>query len=194
MKPNNRPLYINAKSNHPPTINRHLLATINRRISDISCHQEAFNKAKLPYEEALRASGFNDRLSYDSSTSMPRNRNKNRKRNIIWYTPPFNKSVQTNIGKSFLSLIQKHFPTNSKFHNVFNKNDLKVSCSGTQNMESITSKHNKTGINTDSDNAQSTCNCRKREQCPLGNNYFAYSVIYKASITTSENNNGKNYI
>ena len=43
---------------------------------------------------------------------------------MIWFNPPFNKSVQTNIGKSFLLLVQKHFRPNHKFHNIFNKNKL----------------------------------------------------------------------
>ena len=36
-KPNNEPLYINAKSNHPPSIISKLPKMINRRISDLSC-------------------------------------------------------------------------------------------------------------------------------------------------------------
>ena len=31
---------------------------INRRISDISCNEHEFNKAKTAYEEALAKSGF----------------------------------------------------------------------------------------------------------------------------------------
>ena len=36
-KANNTPLYINASSNHPPTIIKQLLKMINKRISDLSC-------------------------------------------------------------------------------------------------------------------------------------------------------------
>ena len=56
-KPNNEPVYINAKSNHPPTIIKHLPAAINRRISNLSCNEEEFHKASGPYNAALRASG-----------------------------------------------------------------------------------------------------------------------------------------
>ena len=55
-KPNNEPVYINAKSNHPPIIIKHLPAAINRRISNLSCNEEEFHKASGPYNAALRAS------------------------------------------------------------------------------------------------------------------------------------------
>ena len=44
-KPNDAPRYINTKSNHPPNILRNLPAMINRRVSDISCDEEAFTNA-----------------------------------------------------------------------------------------------------------------------------------------------------
>ena len=37
-KPNGDPLYINAKSNHPPTIIKDLPKMINKRLSDLSCN------------------------------------------------------------------------------------------------------------------------------------------------------------
>ena len=151
MKPNDKPLYINVQSNHPPSIIRQLPAAINRRINDISCNQETFDKAKPCYEEALQASGYTEKLSY-SNPSMPRNRqNRNRKRKVIWYNPPFNKSVQTNIGEQFLNLVQKHFPEENKFHQIFNKNNVKVSYSCNQNMANIIRKHNNKVLNTDPD-------------------------------------------
>ena len=141
-KPNDEPLYINTKSNHPPTIIRQLPAAINRRISDISCNKEAFGKAKPPYEKALKFSGFTENLIYTShNTSTPTK--KNRRRNVTWFNPPYSKNVQTNVGKDFLNLIQKHFPPNHKFHSIFNKNNVKVSYSCTENMASIIDKHNK---------------------------------------------------
>ena len=57
-KPNNELLYINTASNHPPSITKQLPNMINRRISDISCNEHEFNKAKTAYEEALAKSGF----------------------------------------------------------------------------------------------------------------------------------------
>ena len=44
-KPDNNLLYINAKSNHPPSIIKHLPASISTRISSLSCDPDEFNKA-----------------------------------------------------------------------------------------------------------------------------------------------------
>ena len=127
---------------------------------------------------------------------MPRNRqNRNRKRKVIWYNPPFNKSVQTNIGEQFLNLVQKHFPEENKFHQIFNKNNVKVSYSCNQNMANIIRKHNNKVLNTDPDKTQSnTCNCRKNDQCPLENNCLSPSIVYNAHITTDVSAQEKNYI
>ena len=186
---------INVKSNHPPSIIRQLPAALNRRLNDISCNKEAFDKAKTCYEEALQASGYTDKLSY-SSPSTPRNKqSRNRKRKVILYKPPFNKSVQTNIGKQFLNLIQKHFWEKNKFHQIFNKNNVKVSYDCNQKMASIIRNHNNKVLNNDPDNTQNnTCNCGKKEQCPLENNCLSSSIIYNAHISTDENTQGKNYI
>ena len=63
-KPNNETVYINTKSNHPPSILKSLPAAINRRISDISCNEEVFNRNKQHYEDALKRSGHNVTLRY----------------------------------------------------------------------------------------------------------------------------------
>ena len=193
-KPNDEPLYINTKSNHPPTIIKQLPAAINRRISDISCNKETFDKAKPIYEKALKSSGFTESLTYAShNTSAPTR--KNRKRNIIWFNPPYSKNIQTNVGKTFLNLIQKHFPPKHKFHSIFNKNNIKVSYSCMENIASIINKHNKKIINNSpTSTSQNGCNCRKKEQCPLDNNCLSTSVIYNAQVTTDEDTTGKNYI
>ena len=49
-KANNTPLYINAFSNHPPTIIKQLPKMINKRISDLSCNKEEFGKTKFVYD------------------------------------------------------------------------------------------------------------------------------------------------
>ena len=49
----NKPLYINAKSNHPYTIIKELPKMMSKRLSELPCNQEEFNKAKPLHEEAL---------------------------------------------------------------------------------------------------------------------------------------------
>ena len=45
MKPNNTPLYVHNKSNHPPNIIKNIPESINRRLSNISSNEKIFQKA-----------------------------------------------------------------------------------------------------------------------------------------------------
>ena len=88
-KPNNQlqTLDIEINSNHPPTIIKHLPASIGRRISDISSNKELFNKAKPHYESPLKQSGHDEKLTYterkEPATHTAQNSRKNRQRNEI---------------------------------------------------------------------------------------------------------------
>ena len=192
-KPNDEPLYINAKSNHPLTVIEQIPAAINHRLSALSSNKETFDKAKPLYDKALRRSGFDDSLHYcKKNTTTPTKRN--RKRNIIWFNPPYSKNVQTNVAKTFLKLIKKQFPPNHNLHPVFHKNNVKVSYSCMPNMGSIINNHNKKILTNNNTTPQNGCNCRKKDQCPLDNNCLITSVIYKANVTTDKDDTGKNYL
>ena len=127
-------LYINAKSNHPPTIIKDLPKTINKRLSDLSCNEDEFKKAKPLYENALKESGYKAEMKYETSGNI---NNRNRRRKIILFNPPFSQSMMTNIGKIFLKLIRKHFPKHHELHKIFNSNTLKLSFSGMKNISNI---------------------------------------------------------
>ena len=57
-KPNNIPLYVNRKSDHPPRIIDNIPQSFNRRLSEISYDEESFNKAAPIYQKALNNSGY----------------------------------------------------------------------------------------------------------------------------------------
>ena len=78
-KPNNMPLYINVKSNHPPSIIKDN-KMINKRLSDLSCNEEEFDKAEPLYEKSLHESGCKTSMSH-AQTEVKNSRN--RSRNII---------------------------------------------------------------------------------------------------------------
>jgi hypothetical protein len=178
-KPGNTPLYINSNSNHPGTIVKQLPNMINRRISDISCNKQEFDKSTKAYESALRASGYNFKMEYQERPC----KRKNRKRNIIWFNPPFSKNVQTNIGKIFMNLIKKHFPKHHKFYCLFNKNNIKISYSCMENIGNIIKKHNQKILNKDDQQiTHNPCNCRKKDNCPLEGEFRVSNIIYKATI------------
>ena len=82
-KPNNTPLYINAKSNHPPTILKQLPSMIERRISDLSTNETEFNACKDEYNDALMKSGYKESLTFKKSQEPKRRRAQN----VIWFKP-----------------------------------------------------------------------------------------------------------
>ena len=185
-KPNDEPTYINAKSNHPPNIIKQLPASISRRISDLSCNKEVFERAKPYYDERLKSIGYREELSY-TKTEDKTSKRKNRKRKIIWFNPPFSKNVQTNVGKVFL-------PKNHKFHKIFNKNTVKVSYSCMENIANIIKRHNRKIIGNNFKNTEEGCNCRDKNKCPLENKCLLTSLVCKACVSVDENIEVKNYI
>ena len=124
-KPNDETLYIHAKSNHPPNIIKQLPLSIEKRLSNLSANKNIFDKSTRHYQDALNKCEYSYNLKYDpDNTVYSKNVNsnsRNRKRNIIWFNPPFSKNVSTNIGKFFFNLLTKHFPKKHKYYKLFNK-------------------------------------------------------------------------
>ena len=92
-KPNNAPLYIHSKSNHPPSIIKQLPSMTNKRISSLSCDETEFNKAKITYETALKNSGYQATLKFEK---LSQNTKRNRNRKVTWFNPLFSLNVKTN--------------------------------------------------------------------------------------------------
>ena len=193
-KPDNTPVYINKDSNHPPSIIKQLPKAIEKRISDISSNEEIFYSAIPTYTEALKRSGFNETLSFQKPDVPTNNTNqkKKRKRKIIWFNPPYSMNVKTNIGKSFLQLIRKHFPKHNNLHKIFNKNTVKVSYSCMGNISTIISSHNHKVLRPPNTEPYG-CNCRSKPNCPLQNKCLTPKVIYQANVTNNVNTDEKFY-
>ena len=125
-KLNSNLTYIHKQSNHPPSIIKNLPKSINKRLSTNSKNAQIFNEARPAYTEALKKNGYNTNLQFDKAgTNKSNEKNKTRKRNITWFNPPFNITVATNVAKTFISLIDKHFPKDKKLSKIFNKNTIK---------------------------------------------------------------------
>ena len=125
----NNPLYINAKSNYPPSIIRQLPTLISSRISTLSCNEDEFNKITRLYNDALKSTGYHENIRYVKNQDQGLSRKRNRSRKIISFNAPYSQNVETNVAKTFLRLIDKRFPKSHKLHKIFNKNNLKVSYS-----------------------------------------------------------------
>ena len=172
-KPNNETLYIDSNSNHPHTIIKHLPAAIGRRISHFSSSKELFNQAKPHYESALKQGGHVKKLMFTErkkpATHTIQNSRKNRQRNIIWLNSPYSMNIQTIIGREFLNLVDKHFPKNHRYNKIFNKNNIKVSYSCRDNLQTIIKRHNREILETSKKpSTENNCNCRnKKNDSPL---------------------------
>ena len=113
-KPNNTLLYINTSSNHPPQVIKQLPSSIADRLSKNSSNKEMFNKTKPEYEKALKDSGY-DSVELNYNQNKQRESRRNRNRNIIWFNPPFSRTVSTNVAKRFFNLLDYHsFPQNQQ--------------------------------------------------------------------------------
>ena len=146
-KPSDQLLYVNTSSNHAPQIVKQLPISISNSLSNNSSNNQVFDMSKGECEKALRESASkNVSLIYTDKKDIKQKRY--RSHNIIWFNPPFNKNVSTNIAR-FLNLLDQHFPKSNKFHARFNKNIVKVNYSCTQNMSSMIKSHNKRVINKD---------------------------------------------
>ena len=82
-----------------------------------------FDKAKVEYKVALKKSSYNVDLKYTNSKSE---KPKTLKQIIIWFNPFFSKSISTNVAKTFLQALIKHFPRSQKLHKIFNRNTVKI--------------------------------------------------------------------
>ena len=182
-KPNSDTLYINAKSNHPPAIIKHLPSAITSRITSLSCNEEEFLKALPPYKEALQKSGYNEEMPY---TQPSRNNKRQRRRNVIWFNPPYDQSVTTNVANQFLKLVDKHFPHHHRYHKLFNRRNVKCSYSCMKNMADIIRSHNVKVLSTTANNSAvptRNCNCRQRLNCPLDGMCLKECIVYKATVS-----------
>ena len=158
MKSSNTPLYIYTSSNHPPGIIKNIPLAVNKRLSSISSDAENFNREIEPYQNALHRSGYTHQLQYQSENTTTKTY-KNRKRNITWYNPPFNKAAKTNVGRKFLNIIRNTFKASNPLKKIFNKNSLQISYSCRNNICSTTAGNNKKQLNKTPQQPVKSCNC-----------------------------------
>lgn len=129
-KPDNNPLYINAKSNHSASIIRQIPASISTWISSLSCDPQTLinhhSYTMMPLDPVLPM-----KQSSMRKTGKPQQKRRIEPAHVtlFWFNPRFSQSVQTNVAKSFHPLIDKNFTKSHKLHKIFNRNNHKVSYS-----------------------------------------------------------------
>ena len=183
IKEGNTPLYVHKLSNHPPSVIKNIPESVNRRLSSISSNEQMFNTAVPLYQDAIKKSGYDFKLKFNPpSTEKPlKKKKKCRKRNTLWFNPPYNSAVKTNVGHEFLSLIDKCFPAGHPLRKVLNRNNVKVSYSTMPNMGQIIAGKNKKLLNKPSEN-EKICSCPKNKVCPLENKCLSKGIVYQATV------------
>ena len=183
-KPNDTPRYIHRESNHPRHITKNLPTAVGKRLSELSHNKETFDEHKADYEKALKESQLKAKLVY--TPEKPKEK-RNRKRNIIWYNPPYNASLKTNFGREFLKILDKNFPVNNDLHCILNRKTVKLSYSCTANMAQLMKKHNNKILSqTKTTETATRCNCRNKNTCPTPGKCCTPCVIYKAEVQNEE--------
>ena len=144
IKPNTKPQYVHAKSNHPKSILKNIPANVNKRLSMLSSNEEVFNSSTKLHQEALKASGYTHKLKFEQLdlNAMNKNKKKTRARRIHWFNPPWDMNVATKVGKKFFQILDESFPPGHPLHKTFNRHTVKLSYSTMPNMLKKVSAHN----------------------------------------------------
>ena len=88
------------ESNHLPNITKHIPTSIESRLSDLSSNEKLFQESTAHCEDHLRLLGYNKKLTYKLTDTSQQTHSKH-KTKIIWFKPPFSKSISTKIRKYF---------------------------------------------------------------------------------------------
>ena len=78
-KPNNDPLYIHAKSNHPPSILKQIPKSVSNRLTSHSSNEDVFNEAAPLFNRSLEKSGYSEKVNYNPATQQNNRRNRSEK-------------------------------------------------------------------------------------------------------------------
>ena len=131
--------YMHTECSHspslPPNIIKHVPASIETRLSNLSSTEILFKESTTHYKDNLRQSGCNKKVKCKLTDTNHQKHSKH-KRKIIWFNPPFSKNISTDIRKSLLGLLDLHFPKNHIYNSIFNRNKIKVSYNFMQNIKS----------------------------------------------------------
>ena len=212
IKSNQNPTYINVNSNHPKNIIKQIPKAVNLRIGKLSANEKIFKESCKKYIDALKNCGFKEDFRYlkeniTNEIAKDNNnydqKNKNRKRKIIWFNPLFCILANIYVGKYFLRLIDKHFKQDNVLHKIFNRKSLKISYSCTKNISQIINSHNNelinkfhNRVNNNNNNINCKkieCNCKSRSDCPMDGLCNLDNVVYQAIIYPKEDISDKKY-
>ena len=89
--------------------------------------------------------------------------------------------------KNRFQSVRLTFRKNHVYKGLFNRNKIKISCSCTQNLKSITNNHNMKVLNNTIE-IEESWNCTNRKNCLLDGKCLAPNIIYEAKNTLNQPN------
>ena len=101
--------------------------------------------------------------------------------------------MKTNIGASFLQLIDSAFPQTHPLRKICNRNSIKLSYRCTPNIGAVISARNSKLLAPPPTLEAKTCSCPKNTTCPVDGKCLTESVIYQATVI-QENQKTEKYI
>ena len=90
--------------------------------------------------------------------------------------------MKTNVCKFFIRFVDKHFLRHHKYFELFKGNNIKLSYSCMPDMNNVIRKHYSKIMKNP------TCNCRRKTDYSMDGNCLSECLIYKASVSTFNNN------
>ena len=185
VKPEQVIHYVHCESNHPKHILKNIPAEVERRLSLLSSNKEMFELAKGPFQDALRRAGYDQNLNYIENKGR-RTSKRTRRRRILWFNPPFCKSVKSKFGHHFLQLLDRCFPPGHLLHKTLNRHTVQLSYRTMPNLGKIIAGHNSKVTSPSTINLkEENCNCRTKDGiCVMeGSRCLDSGTVYQADVT-----------
>ena len=148
-------------------------------------------EAAMIYQKELDRCGFKSKLEYAPVQNVTQKRRRSRR--VTWFNPPYSVGVDTDMGREFLLLIDKHFKKDSILRSAMNRTTIRVSYRCLPNLGAKISGHNKkilerkakAEVNVKTGRGgKGGCNCFKSRlaDCPIPGACNSDGVVYQATV------------
>ena len=118
----------------PYKLSRRFQGILKKDFPTYHQQKKIFENWKDIYKLPLLQFGYKENLNCTEKNNKIDQ--KTQKCIILWFNPPYSKSVKTNIDKLYLCLISKPFPPTHKYRKIFNGNTIKINYTCMSNIKS----------------------------------------------------------
>ena len=133
--------------------------------------------------------GYDYKLEFNEvEPNQQRNSRRKRKRDIIFFNPPFDLNVKTKLGKEFLKILDSSFPVGNPLHGKLNRHNVKISYRTMPNMMTQVSRHNARLRRGSEPEEVKPCPHTRTVPCPMPGSGECNkdNVIYQATVTSGD--------